>query len=294
MKGPVMTHRAVSTLGGSLVILVATPSPAYADNCSSFKDCYGVLQSATTAAAGLAILIGLAVLVAPGLLGHGLEPTPAPDPASDETSGVEPPGVAERPVVYDEKALANMASRGWSRSTVEETARSYRFLRAAGDTRFNVDGTRDDEPATVFIRADGWYIVLNDRSHDVVQVSAGPLDGWRPARPQGWTKSLPGRIAEEARAPVVFAGSEACYLMSGMDRVIDVCEEHRVRLIGLEGFTGGPDGLMPRLDMILDCSAERNSDGRPSTPGECARSARQLLYIWRQEQPGSFINITVA
>jgi hypothetical protein len=290
-----MTHRAVVALTGSLVILVATPSPAHADNCSSLSDCYGSVASAIAAAAGLTMLIGLAVLVTPGLLARALEPPPpARDPADDESSGVEPPGVAERPVVYDEKALANMTSRGWSREAVEETARSYLSVRAVRDTRFNVDGSRDDEPATAFIRADGWYIVLNDRSHDVVQVSAGPMDGWHPIRPQGWMESLPARIAAEAHASVVFAGIEACYLMSGMDRVIDVCEEHRMRLLGLEGFTGGPRGLMPRLDMILDCSAERNLNSRPATPAECAQRARQLLHVWRQEQPGSCISITVA
>lgn len=137
-----MTRHCKVVLVSVTMLLVATP-PAYADNCSGLADCYGSVSSASGAAAAMALLIGLLVLIAPALLqGTGqplpppLPPPPPPPPPppsrpepsppllppllrpaksdKEQPSGAEVPGVADRPIRYDEKALANMATRGLS------------------------------------------------------------------------------------------------------------------------------------------------------------------------------------
>ncbi|MFN2497165.1 MAG: colicin E5-related ribonuclease [Pseudonocardiaceae bacterium] len=302
-----MTRQCRVALASVIMLLVAAP-PAYADNCSSLSDCYGSVRSASGAAAAMALLIGLLVFIAPALLQGTVPQPPQPPPPSpppllplplrplkrdeeQQPSGAEVPGVADRPIRYDEKALANMATRGWSRDTVEQTARSPHSLRAMRDTRFNVDGSHDDQPATAFFRPDGWYVVLSDRLHDVVQVSAGRMDGWTPVRLSGH-ESFAARVAAGTGVSTVLAGTEPCYPIAEMNRVLEYCETHSIRVLGLEGFTGDPGRLTPRMDMILDCSAERNADGRPATIDQCASRARQLVHAW-STQPDCFVSITM-
>ena len=294
-----MIRHYLAALFGILVMLVLAPAPAFADNCSSLADCYGTARSATTAAAGLSLLIGVSVLVAPTLL-RRLDDWSSDDvrPSDDDRSSGEVgiPDLVDPPIHCGEKVLADMAMRGWSQDMVEEVVRSPYAVHAKKDTRYNGDGTRKNEAATAYVRADGWYVVLSDRLHDVVQVSSGTLDGWLSDRPldPGWADTLPGRAAADAQVTVVYAGAQPCYPITEVGRVIDFYVINGIRILGVEGFVEGPVGLVPQLDMILDCSAKRSGPGPTQTNRDCAFQARQLANLWRRYGPPSLLSVTTA
>jgi hypothetical protein len=281
-------RRALITVALASATVVLLPGVAVADNCSGLTDCYGSAQSAAGAAAGMALIIGLAVLAAPALL-RGARPESRPDstdhkqpgPAPGAGSAAEVPEVEEEPLRFDEKVRIDMAVRGWTREVVAELARHPARTSATQDRRYNLDGSRASQPATVFARADGLYVIINNVTHDVVQVGTGPLDGTHadPTDPS-WTESLRGRVAALSRgSDVRFAGPEPCYPVWGAPVAIDWCLFNRVWVLGLEGLVLTDGRLVPQLDTILDCSAERNPGGA-GTVAECAKRARTLIRQW--------------
>ena len=320
-----MIRRALTTVALASVTVVLLPGVAVADNCSGLTDCYGSARSAAGAAAGMALIIGLAVLAAPALL-RGARPESKPDStdhkppgrAPDDVMNVEVPGVEEEPLRFDEKVRRpdstdhkrpgrapggvmnvevpgveeeplrfgekvriDMAVRGWTREVVAELARHPDWTFATRDRRYNLDGSRASQPATWFVRADGLYVVINNVTHDVVQVGAGPLDG-TPTGPTdpSWTESLRGRVAAlSGGSDVRFAGHEPCYPVRGAPAAIDWCLRNRVRVLGLEGLVLAEGRLVPQLDTILDCSAERNPGGA-GTVAKCGKRARTLIRKW--------------
>jgi len=164
---------------------------------------------------------------------------------------------------------------------VAELAHHPAWTFATQDRRYNLDGSRASQPATVFVRADGLYVVINNVTHDVAQVGAGPLNG-TPAGPTdpSWTESLYGRVAALGGGlDVRFAGPEPCYPVRGASVAIDLCLRNHVRVLGLEGLVLAEGRLFPRLDAILDCSAERNPGGA-GTLAECAERAQTLIRQW--------------
>lgn len=47
------------------------------------------------------------------------------------------------------------------------------------DRRYLPGGVRLDEPATAYVRADGGYVVRNDSTGDIVQISNLNAPDWR-------------------------------------------------------------------------------------------------------------------
>jgi hypothetical protein len=280
-------RRALTTVALATATVVLLPGVAVADNCSGLTDCYGSAGSAAGAAAGMALIIGLAVLAAPALL-RGARPESRPDStdkqprrAPGDGSAVEIPGVEEDPLRFDEKVRIDMAVRGWTPEVVAELARHPARTFATQDRRYNLDGSRASQPATVFARADGLYVVINNVTHDVVQVGAGPLDGTH-TRPTGPSRTEPlrGQIAAlSGGSDVRFVGPEPCYPVRAAPIAIDRFLRNRVCVLGLEGLVLAAGRLVPQLDTILDCSAERNPGGA-GTAAECAKRARTLIQEW--------------
>jgi hypothetical protein len=189
--------------------------------------------------------------------------------------------VEEEPLRFDEKVRIDIAVRGWTPEVVAELARHPAWTFATRDRRYNLDGSRASQPATVFVRADGLYVLISNVTHDVVQVGAGPLDGTHtgPTDPS-WTESLRGRVvALSGGSDVCFAGPEPCYPVRAAPIAIDWCLRNRVCVLGLEGLVLAEGRLVPQLDTILDCSAERNPGGA-GTVAECAERARTLIRQW--------------
>ncbi len=64
-----------------------------------------------------------------------------------------------------------MVPRGWTRKDIEEALERPKQAIAVRDVRFLLGGSRLDDPATAFIRPDGHYVVRNDATGDIVQIS---------------------------------------------------------------------------------------------------------------------------
>jgi hypothetical protein len=270
------------------------------------------------------LVVGLAVLAAPALLRGAFtrtesKPRPAgreprvptlhsapmveaipaatdrdqQDSAPDDIQDVEVPGVEEEPLRFDEKVRVDMAVRGWTPQAAAELVRRPARMTAVWDRRHNLDGSRASQPATAFVSADGRYVVVNNVTHDVVSVGVGPLDGMHsgPIDPS-WTEALRGQVAASSGAPDVrFAGPELCYPARSALIAVDWCEHIGIRVLGLEGLVLTDHRLVPQLELVLDCSTERNPHGA-ATAAECAGRARQLLWEWSQIE-GCLVVLTV-
>ena len=64
-----------------------------------------------------------------------------------------------------------MDARGWTETEIEDTLLHPFSTRPGRDTRYLPGGGKLDEPATVFVRSDGSYVVRNDLTGDIVQIS---------------------------------------------------------------------------------------------------------------------------
>lgn len=69
------------------------------------------------------------------------------------------------------KILKQLNKRGWTKESVIETIQRPVRIASTRDERFNPNGTQNDEPATIYYRSDGHYVICNDVSADIVQVS---------------------------------------------------------------------------------------------------------------------------
>jgi glyoxalase family protein len=67
-------------MGLLTAFMILTAPQAYADNCGSLSDCFQTGSSAASVIAGVAVIITIAVLVLPSLLGTMKSTTPPPEP----------------------------------------------------------------------------------------------------------------------------------------------------------------------------------------------------------------------
>ena len=74
-----------------------------------------------------------------------------------------------------------MEQRGWNDALITETIRSPHRSAPTRDTRYKTDvpGQRHNDPATAYIRTDGSYVVRNDITGDIVQVSNRNDPDWQ-------------------------------------------------------------------------------------------------------------------
>ena len=74
-----------------------------------------------------------------------------------------------------------MKQRGWNDDLITETVRSPHRSAPTRDTRYKTDipAQRRNDPATVYIRTDGSYVVRNDIIGDIVQVSNRNDPDWQ-------------------------------------------------------------------------------------------------------------------
>lgn len=77
------------------------------------------------------------------------------------------------------KIANQMESRGWTDQLVDDTIANPTTTVATRDVRHTADGTRMNDPATAYLRDDGSYVVRNDVTGDIVQVSNRNDSGWR-------------------------------------------------------------------------------------------------------------------
>ncbi|WP_062050485.1 colicin E5-related ribonuclease [Bacillus sp. JCM 19034] len=89
-----------------------------------------------------------------------------------------PKGKVNVSFTYDSKIAKQMNNRGWNDNLVQNTLQNPQRTQVTRDTRNRPDGTRNNDPATAYIREDGSYVVRNDRTGDIVQVSNRNDPNW--------------------------------------------------------------------------------------------------------------------
>lgn len=78
------------------------------------------------------------------------------------------------------KIERQIGRRGWDRNSINETIAQPQRTVTTRDTRHNPEtGVRNDDPATAFINRDGSYVVRNNRTGDIVQVSDRTDPSWK-------------------------------------------------------------------------------------------------------------------
>jgi Colicin E5 ribonuclease domain len=78
---------------------------------------------------------------------------------------------------YEDKIVKVLENRGWTQESIEHTIGNPSNTIEARDIRWRPDGTRNDDPATTYFNEDGSYVVRNDRTGDIIQVSKR-TDDW--------------------------------------------------------------------------------------------------------------------
>ena len=84
-----------------------------------------------------------------------------------------------KPLAFETKIEGQMPKRGWSKQDVDGAVGNPSRTVRTRDVRHNLDGTRMDEPATAYYHPDGGYVVVNDRTGAVIQVSDRLDPNWR-------------------------------------------------------------------------------------------------------------------
>ena len=77
------------------------------------------------------------------------------------------------------KIEKQMGSRGWTDQSVGETIANPDKTVSTTDTRHLADGTQVNDPATAYYNKDGSYVVRNDKTGDIVQVSNRNDPNWK-------------------------------------------------------------------------------------------------------------------
>lgn len=102
----------------------------------------------------------------------GLDNDGKPDfPSPYFESGLEPS--------FEPKINKQLPKRGWTADDVRELIENPGRTVPTRDTRYLPDGTRANAPATAYIDKDGNYVVQNDETGDIVQVSDRNDPGWK-------------------------------------------------------------------------------------------------------------------
>lgn len=82
---------------------------------------------------------------------------------------------------YDQKIAKQMGKRGWTDSRVQEALDSPTRTVNTKDTRYTPGGSgvKNNDPATAYYHKDGGYVVRNDESGNIVQVSDVNDPNWK-------------------------------------------------------------------------------------------------------------------
>jgi RHS repeat-associated protein len=116
------------------------------------------------------------VLIPPLDILSGQSPNPCPDPP--DCSG-RPEGTAATGTSIGTKIEGQLATRGWSRSSIDDAIANPTRTVATRDTRHLPGGARMNDSATAYYSREGGYVVRNDRTGDIVQISDRTNPNWR-------------------------------------------------------------------------------------------------------------------
>src|SRR5207302_4131215 len=89
-------------------------------------------------------------------------------PEENETQEKSP---SDEDIKVGEKVQKQMGQRGWTKESIQNTVNNPARKVSTKDQRHLPGGGQMDDPATAYINADGSYVIRNDRTGDVVQIS---------------------------------------------------------------------------------------------------------------------------
>ena len=84
-------------------------------------------------------------------------------------------GAAARALSYSSKIEGQMGPRGWSQESIEAAVKNPSETHSVWDFT-----TGDKQPATAYVQRGGGYVVVNDETNELVQVSNLNKSGWKP------------------------------------------------------------------------------------------------------------------
>lgn len=82
-------------------------------------------------------------------------------------------------IKISEKIKKQAQKRGWTQDSIEEAINSPSTTKRTTDKRHLPSGGQNNEPATQYYTKDGHYVVRNDKTGDIVQVSDRNNPNWR-------------------------------------------------------------------------------------------------------------------
>ncbi len=80
---------------------------------------------------------------------------------------------------FGKKISKQLGKRGWTEESIIDLIENSEETRSVRDTRWTGDGTKLDDPATAYIDKDGNYVIRNDKTGDVTQVSNKNSPEWK-------------------------------------------------------------------------------------------------------------------
>lgn len=105
---------------------------------------------------------------------HNVGPCGVPDATKPGVVGTQGTSITIEPKIANQ-----MGKRGWTESAIQSVIDKPEKTIVTKDTRFDAtSGSRLDDPATGYIAKDGSYVVRNDRTGAIVQVSNKNDPNW--------------------------------------------------------------------------------------------------------------------
>ena len=80
---------------------------------------------------------------------------------------------------FGTKIERQLDSRGWSKSSIDDLIENPSETKSLRDTRWTSGGEKLDDPATAYIDKDANYVIRNDKTGDIVQISNRNDPDWK-------------------------------------------------------------------------------------------------------------------
>jgi RHS repeat-associated protein len=85
---------------------------------------------------------------------------------------------AAKATTIGSKIEGQLVNRGWSKSSIDDAVKNPARTVPTRDTRYLPSGARNNDPATAHYSQNGGYVIRNDRTGDIVQISNRNDPNW--------------------------------------------------------------------------------------------------------------------
>jgi hypothetical protein len=189
------------------------------------------------------------------------------------------------------KVKRQIDKRGWDEALIFDTIANPNRTVPCRDNRHLPDGNMLDEPAAPFIRSDRSYVVRNDRTGDIVQVSDRKDFGWGRPMGQEMKQGSPRELPPDANIrPTLRWRNADLFSPADAAEMLDGCEKRGVTVLGIEGFRIGNDRCFPDPTAIADYSTLAQARDRSRRSIDAARkfirsfAQRDMLFEFELQE----------